>query len=105
MSPCVPRKPLRVVAAARIGRRNADHDPNHHVPGVADAGEQQRDLPGREQVEPRFRLPPKEQRGEQQQEVADEREPRVEQAVDDVEVETAMDEMLTPYYGRRNNAR
>src|SRR5436190_24094211 len=53
---CIAPEPLRIVAATHFGCGSPDDDPNHHVPGVANSGEQKRDLSSGEPVEPRFRL-------------------------------------------------
>src|SRR5262249_15709643 len=87
---------LRIVAASRVAGRRPDHDPKHHVPGVANSREKQRDLRGGEQVEARFRLPQQQERGDQEKQIAQQRDRRVEQPIDDVHLEAALDEELNP---------
>jgi len=64
-----------------------------------------RDLRGGEQIEG----PPRDwrnsnERGEQEQEIAQHRDQRVEQAIDDVDVEAAADKELQPEIGRVDGA-
>jgi hypothetical protein len=58
------------VAVGGIRYRSLDHDPDHHIPGVADGGEEKRDLRSREQIEARCRLPEEDERREQEQQIA-----------------------------------
>src|SRR5215831_5755703 len=69
----------RVLAVAGVGRRGAD------------GSEEQRDLRGCEQIEARRRLPQQDERGEQEEEITQDRDQRVEQAIDDIHVEAAAD--------------